>query len=433
MKQLVIALLTFFAKQKLRRSQPVIIGITGTVGKTTTKEIVAHLLSAQFPVKKSEGGLNSDIGLPLTILNQKTGYNLVSWIRILFFGFLESFKKEPARYFVAEMGADKPGDIAHLVSIAPPHISVVTSVARVHLNEDQFRDEDAIAAEKAKIVTGLGENDIAILNADNPWTFAMREKTKARVLLFGHSDQAHIRLEKVRATLEGITFEVSYQSRRFEFQAPVVGSFLASTFLPAILIAFLLDVPLSKIQERVSSFRMPNGRLSLIEGINDSWIIDSSYNSSAYACREALLTLSALPGNRKIAVLGNMNELGSFAEEEHREIGTFAAERCDLLVTVGQDAQWIAEEASGQKPGRQSTADSRQLRIKSFLNYQQAAEYVKPLIQKGDLILVKGSQNKVFLEELIKQIMKHPETAHNVLVRQGPEWEKKKAAFLASA
>lgn len=456
--------LTWCAQRKLRRWNPVVIGITGTVGKTTTKEMIAHILESHFAVKKSEGGLNSDIGLPLTILNLKTGYNAVSWLTIIVRAFTESFRSEAARYFIAEMGADKPGDIEHLTKIARPHISVVTSVARVHLNEDQFKNEEDIFDEKSKLVSCLGKDDIAILNADNEWTLKMKEKTSANVFLFSRKKDSQVELVESKATLEGITFTIRYEEKEYSFSSPVVADFLAFTFLPAILLGFLLKVPIEKIHEAVQSFRMPNGRFSFIEGINGSWIIDSSYNSSSYASREALSTLAKLPAQRKIAVLGNMNELGKYSEEEHKSIGAFAADKCDLLITVGKDAHWIAQAASDQQLAVSHTVDQSPLerggdakrrrgvfvegmdkiqkkhqvnvtdefKVKSFMDFQSAADFLKPLIQKDDLILVKGSQNKVFLEELIKQIMRHPEKAPDILVRQGPEWTKKKHDFLAS-
>lgn len=417
LRNCVVRYLAYCAKRKLKIWHPIVVAVTGSVGKTTTKDIIASVLSTHFQVRKTEGNYNTDIGLPLSILNISVGASLLSWFGIIWRAWKAGFQADTASHYIIEMGADKPGDIRYLTSLIKPDVSIVTNIAKVHLEVGQFQDERAIQQEKSEIIRILTSNDLAILNNDNPHTREMKQQTVARTLLYGTTLESDLRVNSLRYTDDGIAFTVDYNNDRYHFTSSVLGDFFIYAFLPAIAVGLEFKIPIESIQEVITSFKPPKGRFNKIQGVKGSIIIDSSYNSSPYAAREAITSFSSVQGKRKIIVLGTMNELGAYSSEEHRSIGQYVATRCDMLITVGEDARIIAETAKKIVP---------QLVVTVCQNYQEASIYLSSIIQEGDLILCKGSQNNVFLEEVVKSIMQDPSQASTLLVRQGREWERKK-------
>ncbi len=196
---------------------------------------------------------------------------------------------------------------------------------------------------------------------------------------------------------------------------PLLGAAQAYVVLPAIGTALAQGFSLKEAVEALNDFKLPVGRMNPIEGVKQSMIIDASYNASPESMKEALDVLSVSPG-RKIAVLGSMNELGELTERKHRELGAYASKRADVIVTVGEAAKWL-NEAARESGFRDSD-------IFHYDNSISAADYVKTIIREGDTVLVKGSQNGVRLERLVKKIMKEPWRAVSLLVRQEDEWKK---------
>jgi UDP-N-acetylmuramoyl-tripeptide--D-alanyl-D-alanine ligase len=416
-KKLVIAFLASCAKRKLKHWHPMVIAVTGSVGKTTTKEVIAAVVAQKYRVKKTEGNYNTDIGLPLTMLNMNTPRSWWKWPWVLIRSFLSSFQHDQQDCFVVEMGADKPGDITYLTSLVHPNIAVVTNVAPVHLAEGQFQDIRSIQQEKSMLVRCLSAHELAILNNDNPLTREMTTMTKAVTLLYGKSETSQVRVTQWKREEAGISFSVQYQGNIYPFFAPVFGEFLLYAFLPAIAVGFYLQIPVENLQDAIAHIRLPKGRFNRIEGINGSILMDSTYNASPYAVREAVDTFVQMPAKRKILVLGSMNELGKQSVEEHRKIGMYVAFVPDILLTVGREASFIADAAKQKNPA---------LPVYAVLHYREAIAVLQPLLKEGDLVLLKGSQNTIFLEEVVKALMRDPSKASDLLVRQGPEWQQKK-------
>ncbi len=452
---MVLWILTAFARVRLarmRRGDVKVIGITGSIGKTTCKEAVAHVLRGSEAgesggegrhgsrrVLNSEKSYNTEFGLPLTILELKSEFSsVVGWVKNLGLAVWRGmFARTEYDFLILEMGVDKPGDMDQLIGVlrrksgagaeAPLDCAVFTGVHPVHMADGQFADMNAIAEEKGKImgvVRGGSEGGVALINGDDERGRRLADAVKRRsnapnVIVYGASEGAKFRVSEVRSGWDGLDFVVTYGEVRGAFHVPILGKQHIGSLLPAIGCGLMMGMYMSDIVEQMRTFVLPPGRLSYIEGVNGSRIIDSSYNASPDAVRAAVNTVGELAEEtesqagaggkkfscRKIFVLGNMNELGAVSEKEHREIGAYIKGKIDVLITVGDMARLAAGEANG-------------VEVASFDDALEAAEYLKPKLQKGDIVLVKGSQNKVRLERLVKVIMKDPSQAKRLLARQ---------------
>jgi len=407
-------ILAFRARQYLRRHRTQVIAITGSIGKTSTKEAIYKILRKKFNVYCSKKSFNTDFGLSLAVLQQEeSGFSSpLAWLKILYRVFFKP--KEVYQKLVLEMGADHPGDIKRLVKIAKPKIGVITNIAPVHLNEGQFKDINDIAREKSTLIKKLSDKCVAVLNYDDPLIREMQ--TNAKKITFGLDPSAMVRAKNIHVTSKHIRFTVTYKKQSEEFIVPVLGKFQVYVFLPAIAVALELGMKLKDCAEALSDFTLPCGRMNPIRGINRSTIIDSSYNASPVTMKKALELLSELRTDRKIAVLGTMNELGEMSKEAHITLGKQAADVADMLIAVGPEATIIKQGAMD--------AGMQEEKIRTFLDSEEAGGFLKEELSPRDIVLVKGSQNRVRMEKLVKIIMARPEKASKLLCRQGKMWEK---------
>ena len=407
-------LLSFKARRFLRNHSVQVIGVTGSIGKTSTKEAIYAILKKHFNVYSSQKSFNTEIGLSLAVLQEtESGFSSpIVWLKILRRVLFQL--KKPYRKIVLEMGADKPGDIKKLIRIAPPHIAVVTNVNPVHMAEGQFKNLEAIAKEKGTIVRYLPKGGAAILNEDDPYVRVM--ETPAAKFTYGIKAHANLRASQVHATSKHLGFEVVYNGQTENFTVPVIGEFQVYVLLPAIAVALQMGLSLKDCSEALAEFRLPAGRMNPIPGIEGTQIIDSSYNASPKTMNTALDLLAQLKASRKVAALGTMNELGEASHEAHVELGKKAAEVARLLIAVGKEAQTIKKGAleAGMNPEA----------IFTFFDSEAAGAALKGMLKRGDLILAKGSQNNVRMERLVKMLMKEQHKAGLLLCRQGAAWEK---------
>lgn len=423
-RHIVLGILTWCARTRLarmRRHGVKIIGVTGSIGKTTCKEAVAHVLRTGFRVLSSAKSYNTEFGLPLTILELRSEFSSVTgWVRNIFVGVWRAFFGSASYDFlVLEMGVDKPGDMDVLLAIVGGvDVAVLTGVHPVHMAEGQFVNMEAIFEEKSKLIQAVQATGVAFLNEDDDRCRslgrAMMSRNKgAKVVMYGGG--AKLGASQVHAGWDGLQFEVNYGDVRETFHVPILGVQHVSSLLPAIGCALLHGMYMHDIAEQMKSFQLPPGRLSLIEGRQETWIIDSSYNASPDAVRAALLTLTQLAEEkhmtRRIFVFGNMNELGSVSEREHRGIASLLAGSVDILITVGEQAKFCADEAVEKNVLPRD-------RVSSFTTADEATVFAQDFLREGDLILVKGSQNNVRLERLVKAIMKDSHLAPELLARQ---------------
>lgn len=422
-------ILAVLARATIRRYKPTIIGITGSVGKTSTREAVFAVLSTKYRVRQAEKNYNNEIGFPLAILGiPHYGRNIFGWLSGLIRANMRIvWRGAYPDVLVLEYGVDRPGDMDYLLSIAQPDIAVVTAIGDVPVHVEFFKDPEELIAEKAKLVAALSEDGYAILNHDDFVVYGMKDKTQARLITFGTEEHANLRIMNYELRINknkngidipgGVSFKIGYQGNvvpirlQNTFGMPPVYSAAASAA-----VGVALGLNLVEISEALAYFNPPPGRLRLLQGIKNSWILDDTYNAAPESMRLALDTLKSLPGKRKIAVLGDMLEIGKYSEQAHRAVGDQAAKFVDLLFCVGPAAKFIADEAIAKR--------SASGWVFKFDNSESVGQALDPMIQEGDLILAKGSQG-MRMERVVEEIMTHPEHAGEILVRQESYWKKR--------
>ncbi len=420
-------LLGFFAEKIIKKYQPRVIGITGSVGKTTTKEAVAMVLSENRSVRKSYKNYNNALGVPLTIIGAKEspGKSLIGWL----FVFAKAVKLlvwHDASYpkiLVLEMGADRPGDIPYLVSIAPCEVGVLTAIAHAHT--EFFGDLEKIAQEKRAILTQLSKDGLGVVNGDSQLVRAQVAFCSAHVVTYGLKEGVDFRAIEVKLITEdmgapeaGLLFKVVRKGSVVPFFIPgVVGEHVVPQLLAAVAVGERFGVNLVEAAERLRHWHSLPGHMHLIKGIKKSLVIDDTYNSSPMAVAAALTTLKQIPVKgtaERYAVLGDMLELGSEMEAAHRQAGFAVAENgVDFLITVGECSKHTAIAAR--------EAGLEEHRIASFADSYSAGRFLQEKIEFGDVVLVKGSQG-LRMERVVKEIMAEPLRAHELLVRQEKSW-----------
>jgi UDP-N-acetylmuramoyl-tripeptide--D-alanyl-D-alanine ligase len=359
-----------------------VIGVTGSVGKSTTKELLWNVLNTKYHTLKNEGNFNNEIGLPLTLL-QLTGEH---------------------QRLVLEMGMYALGEIELLCQLAQPQVGVVTNVGPVHL--ERLGTIERIAQAKSELVQALpvGPEGVAILNFDDPLVQPMAEQTQARVLTYGLSPGADLWASDVTsAGLEGIRFVFHYQGERLHVRVPLLGRHSVHTALRAALGGLAEGLAWEEIIQGLQS--LPNTtqlRLVAIPGPNRSTLLDDSYNASPASTIAALNLLEDIKATGKIAVLGDMMELGSYEDEGHRKVGCRAADVVDLLVVIGRRAQIIANEAEvcGLAPDK----------IIRLADNQAVIQFLKEVLGPEHIVLIKGS-NSQRMNEIVGAISRHGKSA----------------------
>jgi UDP-N-acetylmuramoyl-tripeptide--D-alanyl-D-alanine ligase len=422
MKIILQKILALLARKIIKKYQPRVVGITGSIGKTSAKEAVFAVLNKKFRVRQNIKNYNNELGVPLTIIGAKSkGKSIFGWF-VVFIKAIKLLITKDGKYpevLVLEMGADKIGDISYLVEIVKPNISVVTKVSATHL--EFFKSLEGVAREKSKIVTALTDSDTAILNFDDKLVMGMKDKTKAKVITFGHKEEADVSaIEFSSATqgtvVKGINFKIKYEGSTVPVFLPhVVGAHQMNAALIGAAVGLALGMNLVDISDGLGSYRSPKGRMNVIAGIKNSTLIDDTYNSSPEAAHKAVESIAKLNLDnlgRKIAILGDMLELGDVSEKEHLDLGKKVAElKYDMLIAVGTFKDDIASGA--KKAGFEN--------VVTFSDSTRAIEEVSNLIQDNDLILVKGSQGSR-MERIVKKLMAEPEKAKELLIRQEKEW-----------
>lgn len=358
--------LAFFHRQRF--TIPVI-AITGSNGKTTTKDMIAAVLSTRFPVLKTEANFNNEIGLPLTLLNLTAEHQAA----------------------VVEMGMRGKGEISELTGIARPTIGVVTNVGESHI--ERLGSRAAIADAKAELVEAVGKDGIVVLNSDNDYVKAMRSKTSARIVLYGLEHEADIRASNIASQGGGTMFTCRAAKLEFPVRLTVPGKHNVYNALAAIAVGVELGLTPGEIANGLHGFTTGKMRLH-IEQRDGYTIINDAYNASPLSMTAAIETLSDIAGGRKIAVLGDMLELGEFAEAAHTQIGIILAQQnIDAVITVGSLARFIARGAQQAGVGF----------VQSCETHADAQLVIKKLIKPGDTLLIKGSRG-MQMEKILEML-----------------------------
>ncbi|MEK7131544.1 MAG: UDP-N-acetylmuramoyl-tripeptide--D-alanyl-D-alanine ligase [Patescibacteria group bacterium] len=416
------------SKKILKKYKPDIVGITGSVGKTSAKEAIAAVLQNKFTVRRSTKNYNNEIGLPLTIIgvDKTPGKSIWGWVTVLLKAkkiILKRDKNYP-EILVLEMGADKPGDIEYLTEFAPCKVGVLTFISHAHT--EFFKTLKKIAQEKRIIISHLRQDGFAVLNFDNELVMQSVSTTKAEVVTYGFKEGADLRVTDVNILKDeqigwptGLNFKVLYKGSVVPVYLPgVIAKSAISAALSGLAVGTVFGVNLVEGAQALSKLEGLPGRMRLIPGIKNTLIIDDTYNSSpeaAKAALEALAQVAIKDGAERYAVLGDMLELGLETENFHRELGFKVAELgVDNLITVGEAAKYIAQAA------KEAGLDEH--RATSFANSREAGRFLQEKLKEGDVVLAKGSQGGR-LEKLVKEIMAEPLLAHSLLARQSKEWQ----------
>lgn len=421
-KKLVVQILVWEASLVLKKNKPYIIAVTGNLGKTSTKDAIYAVLKDHFYIRRSEKSMNSEFGVPLTILGYKSGWNNpLKWLWIIINGIFVPFSKHYPTHLVLEVGADRPNDIKNITKWLIPDITVVTQFGEVPVHIEFFKDREEVIKEKGYLVDVLKNDGVFIYNADDHDAEKLIPKTKARTVGIGIHHEAEIKANNVKVygnPIEGTTAEVVVNGAKYDLVLPeVAGKSPIYCALPAIAVARELNVPINLAVDSLRSGLKPKGRMRLLKGINGSTIIDDTYNASPKATEHGLKTLADIDcKGRKIAVLGDMLELGSHTRDEHYKIGLEASKCVHLLFTVGIRSRAIAEGAldGKMKDGTIVECDNSILAGKELVN----------ILKEGDIIYVKGSQS-MRMERMVKMILAEEHKPHEVLVRQEKEWVQK--------
>lgn len=425
MKQFFQMFLALFARLMLRRYKPTVVCITGNVGKTSAKEAVFAVVSSCFDARKSEKNYNNEMGVPLTILGIRScGKNIFMWAIQCARACGNLVWTKYPKILILEMAVDKPSDMEYLLSIVTPTIAVFTAIGEIPVHVENFANAQAVVREKIKLAQAVSKDGFVVVNEDVP---AWKEiKTKGTVVRYGVAPDADVKIHtpEYRFSTEegvfvpiGITFKMEYKGSLVPFRLDGVFGTVSGTHAAAAACAVgvTLEMNLVAIAAALQHYVPPNGRLKLIEGIKGSFILDDTYNASPSSMDGALETMHALSAERKIAVLGDMLELGKFTEEAHRQAGKKAASVCTVLVMVGERMRFAADEAKAR-----GFAENKNIFL--FDTAEDAGKFLVSIIKEKDLIVVKGSQG-MRMERAVKEIMARPDLASKLLVRQDNSWK----------
>lgn len=347
-----------------------VVGVTGSVGKTTTKEVTASVLARRYQVLRTPGNLNTEIGVPLALLGLAPHH----------------------QFAVIEMGTFARGDISQLASIAVPRIGIVTNVQPSHL--ERLGSLEAIAGAKAELVEALPSDGLAILNADDSRVRDMARRASCETCTYGVAADAHVRAsEVVSAGLGGISFFLHWLGKRSSIKLPMLGAHSVYSALAAAAVALRRGMTLFEVKSALEQADH-SVRIAVVPAAGGAKLIDDTYNANPDSTLAALRLLSEFRG-RKIAVLGDMLELGEYEEFGHRQVGAAAALVADLLIGVGPRSMITVEaaRASGASGGA----------VLHCVSNVEAIEYLRRALCPGDNVLVKGSRG-MHLEEIVQAL-----------------------------
>jgi len=434
----ILAYLRILAKIQLIKIKPEIIGITGSAGKTSTAYAVKTILESKYKTKVSERA-NSETGIPLNILGlQAQDYSFLDWIRLLVLSpMMIILNWEKYNKYVVEMGVDSPHEpknMSYLLKIVKPTIGVFLNALPVHtqffdnlVSEKELEKrekllKELIAQEKGKLIYSLPENGWAILNADDQFVKEFALKTKTHCVTFGRLGEDLI-LKNIEKNLSGFKccFTHNHKDYVIKINDQILSNDYAYTFLAAVAVGLCEGINVNEsIHFLEKDFKLPPGRMSLIPGVKKTILIDSSYNASKFTMLETLCTLKEIKGKKKIAILGDMRELGREAKLAHEEVAHKAIESADLIITVGplMGKYFIPEITKLGFPKDKAFF---------FESSKKVGKWMKDkILQGGEVILIKGSQNTIFLERVVEDLMENPQDVDNLLCRRGKFWDKKR-------
>jgi UDP-N-acetylmuramoyl-tripeptide--D-alanyl-D-alanine ligase len=426
LKKIIVFLITLEARLVLMRHKPKVIAITGSVGKTTTKDAVYAALKPHVSVERSKKSFNSDIGVPLTVLGLENPWsNPFAWAYALVMGLTRLFGDYP-EWLILEVGADRPGDIRNTARWLKPLHVIYTGVPQIPAHIEYFSSADEVFKEKRSLAEYQRAGGKLFVNADDMRAHLLKADYRGSFISYGYSEDADFRASHEEVEMSsadpkkpaGIRFRLEHAGS----SVPVVvygtlGRPRIMACLAALAVADTLGIDAVSASAALAQWQPTPGRMRLIDGVHDTTIIDDTYNSSPVAALAALESLRSLKTRtRKIALMGDMLELGKESKEAHREVGERAADVATMLITVGFRSRAMGEAALD--------AGMPDAKIREYEQGEalRAAAELKLELKKHDIILIKGSQG-MRMEHAVKVLMAHPEQAGALLVRQDEEWK----------
>lgn len=431
---IILFYLRFWAKLQLKKIRPIIIGVGGASGKSSVSLLIAQVLSQKFKVKQGKGK-NSETGIPLNILDlELKNYGIFDWVRVLVLAPIRLFTNfKRYDFFVAEMGIDSPfppKNMEYLLKIIKPDIGVLTNIELEHsvyfdsLVKSELSSErkkeilDLTAKEEGLLLKSLGESDRSVVNLDDPKISELLPLKSKTITVSAKDKNADFYIEKINITEDSFDVGLIFLKEEYQFKInqPMPGYF-AYSFVLSIAVCFNAGVNIKdSINILQDNFSLPPGRFSVFKGIKNSIIIDSSYNSSLSAAKGALEVMSDIgKGRRRVGILGDMRELGSLAKTQHEELAKTILKNLDLAILIGPSMTQFAVPILERDKFDYLVFDSFVSAKKSLIDN----------IRNDDLILVKGSQNALFLERAVELLLLDKADAA-LLCRRGSFWDKKR-------
>lgn len=405
-------ILSFYARILIKRFNPFVIAITGSVGKSSTKETVYSVMAGYFgreKVRKNYGNLNSDIGIPLTILGYDSYPTPLLWPIFLVVAAFRLFAKKYPKYLILEMGVDSVGDIDNYCKIVRPNFVIITSLAGAHLAN--FDTKSKYQEEKLKLLKYLPEDGLALVNADDANLGKIED---SRIETVACDSAADYKAENIKIDLSGTSFDILSTGRKIHIKSPLIGSHLVYTDLFAFGVAKHFQIQSLEIGNYLPKKSFTPGRMNLVEGKDNCKIIDDTYNANPTSVVAAAKTLSQIDWDgRKVMIIGNMNELGKTEREDHLDVAEkIKSLSIDKIIFVGPHAKYMSDVIGD--------------RAVYFASPVDVIKNLSSLISSHDLILVKASQNNNYFEEIVKHIMRDRSQSKENLVRQSSSWKKAK-------
>lgn len=428
LRKIVVMILTAEAQLLLHRKNPKIIAVTGSAGKTSTKDAIFCVLSenGRF-VRKSEKSYNSELGVPLTILGLESGWGSPwRWLLNIVYGFAAAITRNPyPEWLVLEVGADRPGDIRTIAKWLRPNIAVITSIPDIPVHVEYFNSPYALANEKKRLAEHLRHDGILIINGDDTHTRRIQQEFEQISVTFGFeghnafvASDVGIQYEDKKPT--GMHLYVEHSGSRISVTVlGALGKPRVYSALAALAVAEACGVALESAAHALTKWEPPPGRMRLLDGIRGSIILDDTYNSSPAAALSALDTLKEIKGAKgRIAILGDMLELGRFSNAAHKQVGQHVKKCADMLITVGFRAKQIGEAALD------SGMPESNIRPYEQGESVRAGKEIEPELEEGTIVLIKGSQS-MRMEKTVFELMNEPQRAEELLVRMDPDWKER--------
>lgn len=396
--------LKFLSGLMLRRYNPKIVGVTGSVGKSSAISAIESVLGHSMKVRSSSNEYsNPELRIIMAILGDwKRREGFLFWFRVILISTFRLIVKS-IKYpdvLILEYAVERPGGMKNLLDIARPKIGAVTAIGETPTHTEFFPNKEAVAREKSKLISQLPATGFTFLNIDDPQVYEMKEKTRSHVITFGFSNEADLKITSFETNFseenQGISFKLNYGGSFIPVRLnSVIGK--GQTYASAISagLGIVFDMNLVDISSALEAHKTPAGRMKVVKGIKDTYAIDDTCEASPISMEKAIESLAGIESERKIAVLGDMLELGEYTLEAHKAIGKLVSKKLDILITVGIRSKFIkkgAEEAGMEEES-----------INYFDTTEEAGIFLQGKIKKGDVVLVKASPEMEF-EKIVNEV-----------------------------